>query len=123
MDKQKLEYFRKLLLEQRRRATEELRADTSTALEGGDGVEDLGDMSELDVNRSTALDLADRQTHLIDEIDAALQRIDDGTYGECMRCGKPIDEERLKAVPTARYDAACQAAIEQAQGSNNPPTL
>lgn len=123
MDKQKLEYFRKLLLEQRRRATEELRADTSTALEGGDGVEDLGDMSELDVNRSTALDLADRQTHLIDEIDAALQRIDDGTYGECMRCGKPIDEERLKAMPTARYDAACQAAIEQAQGSNNPPTL
>ena len=118
MDKQKLEYFRNLLLEQRRRATEALRADKSTALEGDDGVEDSGEMSELDLNRSTAFDLADRQTHLIEEIDAALQRIEDGTYGLCVRCGKPLDEERLKAMPTAKYDAACQAAIEEALGLN-----
>jgi DnaK suppressor protein len=123
MDKQKLEYFRNLLLEQRRQATEDLRADRSTALEGDDGVQDSGDMSELDLNRSTSLELADRQTHLIDEIDEALQRIEDGTYGQCVRCGKPLDEERLKAVPTARYDAECQAAIEQAEGSNTSPTL
>jgi len=123
MDKQKLEYFRNLLLEQRRQATEDLRADKSTALEGDDGVEDLGEMSELDLNRSTALDLAARQTQLIKEIDEALQRIEDRTYGQCVRCGKPLDEERLKAMPTAKYDAACQAAIEEAQGSNKPPTL
>jgi DnaK suppressor protein len=123
MDKQKLEYFRNLLLKQRLQATEDLRADKATALEGNDGVEDLGEMSELDLNRSTALDLAARQTQLIEEIDEALQRIEDGTYGQCFSCGKPLDEERLKAVPTARYDAACQAAIEEAQGSNDPPTL
>ena len=123
MDKQKLEYFRNLLLKQRLQATEDLRADKATALEGNDGVEDSGEMSELDLNRSTALDLAGRQTQLIEEIDEALQRIEDGTYGQCFSCGKPLDEERLKAVPTARYDAACQAAIEEAQGSNDPPTL
>jgi DnaK suppressor protein len=123
MDQQKLEYFRNLLLEQRRQATEDLRADRSTAAEGDDGVEDSGDMSELDLNRSTSLELADRQTHLIDEIDDALQRIEDGTYGQCVRCGKPLDEERLKAVPTARYDAECQTAIEQAEGSNTSRTL
>ena len=123
MDKQKLEYFRNLLLEQRRRATEDLRADKSTALEGDDGVEDSGEMSELDLNRSTALDLADRQTHLIEEIDAALQRIEDGTYGLCARCGKPLDEERLKAMPTAKYDAACQAAIDEARGLKKASTL
>jgi DnaK suppressor protein len=123
MDKQKLEYFRNLLLEQRRRATEDLRADKSTALEGDDGVEDSGEMSELDLNRSTAFDLADRQTHLIDEIDAALQRIEDGTYGLCVRCGKPLDEERLKAMPTAKYDTTCQAAIDEARGFNKPSTL
>ena len=44
-------------------------------------VEDTGDMSELDLNRSTALDLADRETHLIGDIDEALSRIEDGTYG------------------------------------------
>jgi DnaK suppressor protein len=123
MDKQKFEYFRKLLLEQRRQATEDLRADKSTALEGADGVEDSGEMSEIDLNRSTAFDLADRQTHLIEEIDAALQRIEDGTYGLCARCGKPLDEERLKAMPTAKYDAACQAAIDEARGFKKPPTL
>ena len=123
MDKQKLEYFRNLLLEQRRQATEILRANKSTALESDDGVEDLGEMAELDLNRSTALDLADRQTHLIDEIDEALQRIEDGTYGQCVRCGKPLDEERLKAMPTAKYDPECQSAIEDALGSNKTPTL
>jgi DnaK suppressor protein len=123
MDKQKLEYFRNLLLEQRRQATEDLRADKSTALEDDDGVEDSGEMSELDLNRSTALELADRQTHLIEEIDAALQRIEDGTYGLCARCGKPLDEERLKAMPTAKYDAACQAAIDEARGLKKPATL
>lgn len=123
MNKQKLEYFRNLLLKQRLQATEDLRADKATALEGNDGVEDSGEMSELDLNRSTALDLAGRQTQLIEEIDEALQRIEDGTYGQCFSCGKPLDEERLKAVPTAKYDAACQAAIEEVQGSNDPPTL
>jgi DnaK suppressor protein len=123
MDKQKLEYFRDLLLEQRRQAIEDLQTDRSTALEGDDGVEDAGEMAELDLNRSTALDLADRQTHLIEEIDDALQRIEDGTYGQCVRCGKPLDEERLRAMPTAKYDVECQAAIEKAQGTDTQPTL
>ena len=123
MDKQKLEYFRDLLLEQRRQAIEDLQSDRSTALECDDGVEDAGEMAELDLNRSTALDLADRQTYLIEQIDDALQRIEDGTYGQCVRCGKPLDEERLRAMPTAKYDVECQAAIEKAQGTDTQPTL
>jgi DnaK suppressor protein len=123
MDKQKLDYFRSLLLEQRRQATEDVRADRATALEGDDGVRDSGDMSELDVNASTALNLGGRQAQLIEEIDQALLRIEDGTYGQCARCGKPIDEQRLKAMPSAKYDAECQAAIEAAQGIDEMPTL
>lgn len=75
MDKQKLEYFRNLLLAQRRQAVEDLRANKATALEGDDGVEDAGEMSELDLNRSTALTLASGQSQLIEEIDEALGRI------------------------------------------------
>jgi DnaK suppressor protein len=120
MDKQKLEYFRNLLLEQRRQATEDLLNDRATALEGDDGVEDSGEMSELDLNRSTALALAGRQSQLIREIDEALDRIEGRTYGLCTRCGKPLDEERLKAMPTAKYDAECQAAIEAAEGIETP---
>lgn len=123
MDKQKLDYFRSLLLEQRRQAAEDVRADRATALEGDDGVRDSGDMSELDVNASTALNLGGRQAQLIEEIDQALLRIEDGTYGQCARCGKPIDEQRLKAMPSAKYDAECQAAIEAAQEIDEMPTL
>ena len=120
MNKQKLKYFRNLLLEQRRQAIEDLRADRATALEGNDGVEDAGEMSQVDLNQSTALNLASRQSQLIEEIDEALGRIEDGTYGQCSRCGKPLDEKRLRAMPTAKYDAECQAAIEAAQGIATP---
>ena len=123
MDKQKLDYFRKLLLSQREQAVEDLRADRATAVEGSDGVTDSGEESELDTTRSTALNLASRQSQLIEEIDDALRRIDDGTYGHCDVCGKPIDEERLKAMPTAKYDAACQAALEASRGVEELPTL
>ena len=120
MNKQKLEYFRKLLIWQRRQATEDLRADRATALEGDDGVEDIGEMSELDLNRSVAFELAARESHLIQDIDDALGRIENGTYGQCVRCGKPLYEERLKAMPTAKYGPKCQAAIEAAQQIETP---
>jgi DnaK suppressor protein len=120
MDKQKLEYFRKLLVERRRQATEDLLNDRATAVEGDDGVQDTGEMSALDLNRSTALALASGQSQLIKEIDEALARIEDGTFGLCARCRKPLDEERLKAMPTAKYDAECQAAIEAAEGIETP---
>jgi DnaK suppressor protein len=123
MDKQKLDYFRRLLLSQRGQAIEDLRADRATAVEGSDGVTDSGEESELDSTRSTSLNLASRQSQLIEEIDDALRRIDDGTYGQCAVCGKPIDEERLEAMPTAKYDAACQAALEASRGVEEMPTL
>lgn len=123
MDKQKLDYFRNLLLEQRRQATEAMRSDRARALESDDGVMDIGEMSELDLNRSTALNLGGRQMKLIEEIDDALLRIEDGTYGQCERCGKPINERRLEAVPSAKYDAECQAAIEASEGTDETRTL
>jgi DnaK suppressor protein len=123
MDKQKLEYFRNLLLEQRKQAVIDMQEDQSAAVVERDGVIDSADEALLDERTSTAFELGDRQYHLIDEIDDALSRIEDGTYGQCERCGKPISEERLKAMPTARYDAECQAAIEAQQGTDVTPTL
>jgi len=120
MEQQKLEYFRSVLLEQRRRANEDLETERATALQDDEGVADAGDLSEFDLNGSTTLDLASRESQLIEEIDDALLRIDNGTYGLCDRCGKPIDVERLKAMPTAKYDAECQALIEANQGAETP---
>jgi DnaK suppressor protein len=121
MDQQKLEYFRNLLLEQRRQANEDIQAERADASQtGDDGVGDPGDMSELDLEQSTAFEAASRESQLIKDIDEALRRIEEGTYGQCIRCGKPIDEERLKQVPTAKYDVECQAAIEAAQHIETP---
>jgi DnaK suppressor protein len=123
MEKQKLDYFRNLLIEQRRQAVEDMTADQATALESSDGVIDSGELADADVNDSTALDLGGRSQQLIEEIDDALLRIEDGTYGQCARCGKPIDEERLKAMPSAKYDAKCQAEIEAGEGIADMPTF
>lgn len=124
MDANRLEHFRKLLLEQRRQHNENVRGEQAAALESvEDGVKDGVDMSLQDVNQEISLRLGERESQAVAEIDEALLRIDEGTYGECERCGKPIDERRLEAMPTARYDAACQAEIETSRGENNAPTL
>lgn len=120
MDAQKLNHFRSLLLKQRKEI-ESLHADqTSEREDTVDDVEDEGDFSHADADKDVAFNLGERETHQLQEIDDALRRIDDGTYGTCMRCGKPIDEERLEAVPTARYHADCQSEIEAAQGLETP---
>jgi len=63
-------------------------------------------------------DLADvllaRNADAMDEIEAALKRIDDGTYGTCVSCGAPIPFERLEIVPGAERCVTCQAAWDRA---------
>ncbi|HYE66115.1 MAG TPA: TraR/DksA family transcriptional regulator [Pyrinomonadaceae bacterium] len=126
MDQKKLEHFRSILLEQLREHTENVREDQADALEfatADDGVKDSVDMSLQDVNQEIELRMAERESQIVADIDQALLRIEEGTYGVCARCGKQIDERRLEAVPTARYDAACQATIEASKGSDNISTL
>jgi DnaK suppressor protein len=86
-------------------------------------VKDTVDMSLMDVNKEMALRLGERESQMIADIDQALLRIEEGSYGQCARCGNLIDERRLEALPTARYDAACQAIIEAANGEDEHSTL
>lgn len=114
MDAKKLDHFKNVLLTQLRGLTEQINDDRAAAIDSIDGdAKDVVDKSQQDVNQELALQLGERASKMISEIDQALQRIDDGAYGTCERCEKNIDERRLEAVPTARYDAACQEAIEQ----------
>jgi DnaK suppressor protein len=124
MDEKRLDHFRKILLEQLRQHSDNVRTDQAAALESNDdGVKDSVDMSLLDVNREIAFRLGERESQMVADIDQALLRMDEGTYGTCARCGKPIDERRLEAMPTARYDAACQTEIEASEGLDDIPTL
>jgi DnaK suppressor protein len=124
MDAEKLKHFQNLLLAQLRQSSEQIRTDQQAALElYDDGVKDSVDLSVQDLNKEIALRLGERSSQVVADVDQALLRIKEGSYGICARCSQPIDERRLEALPTARYDAACQAAIESADGEEDFSTL
>jgi RNA polymerase-binding transcription factor DksA len=63
--------------------------------------------STIAFERSQLASLLRQADDRLAEVDAALQRAADGTYGRCERCGRPIDPERLQARPTARTHVVC----------------
>ncbi|MDT5270476.1 MAG: DnaK suppressor protein [Acidobacteriota bacterium] len=126
MDEKRLDHYRTVLLEQLRQQTETARENQSDALEfaaNDDGVKDVADQSVNDVNQEIEYRLSERASQLVADIDQALLRLDEGSYGVCARCGKDIPERRLDALPTARYDAECQTLIEQRTGEDEHATL
>ena len=126
MEAERLDHYRQVLLEQLRRHEGLARGNQSDALEiaaADDGVKDVADQSVKDVSQEIEYRLSERDSQLIADIDQALLRIDEGSYGVCARCGKDIPERRLDAVPTARYDVECQSLIEQSAGEDEHATL
>ncbi|HEY0082823.1 MAG TPA: TraR/DksA family transcriptional regulator [Pyrinomonadaceae bacterium] len=125
MDADRLEHFRGILTKQLRQHSELVRDNQQAALDmiADDGVKDSVDMSLQDVNQELQLRLGERESQAVADIDQALLRIEEGSYGICQSCGEPISERRLEAVPTARYDAACQSRLEEQQGLDDIPTL
>ncbi|HVQ36262.1 MAG TPA: TraR/DksA family transcriptional regulator [Pyrinomonadaceae bacterium] len=124
MQPEKLAHFKAILIDQLRLHTEHIRQDQADALELSEqDVKDTVDLSVMDVNKELALRLGERESQMIADIDQALLRIQEGSYGVCARCGKLIDERRLEVVPTARYDAACQTLIESLNGEDEHASL
>jgi len=101
--------FRELLLDERKRvidAIDNIHAEnpgsmTDETEELGFQGNHLGDVATATFDREMASTLEDNSNHVLAEIDAALLRIDDGTFGICGRCGQPIGAERLEALPWA----------------------
>jgi DnaK suppressor protein len=105
---QKSEIRRHLLAERERIADEWERHGG----EGGHGNEwDLRDPEERATqiaSRDVDRKIADDAHHLLNKVDLALQRLDDGTYGNCASCGEPIPDARLRAKPSVSLCLACQ---------------
>jgi DnaK suppressor protein len=70
-------------------------------------------------DRDFALSMLSKEQGSLYEIDEALKRIEDGTYGVCDLCQKPIKHERLEALPFTRYTVDCQAGLEKNQHHNS----
>ena len=114
---------RTLLLEERERL-EQIRA--SLALEAGEGVSEEDQIGELSLadqhpadvgtetfEREKDLSILERVDGQLADVDHALKRLDDGTYGTCEVCGRDIDEDRLRARPATRFCLDDQARVER----------
>ena len=108
---------RSLLLAEREatlRQAESLRAEAeqlAEEMEPGDTQfdEESGEGATLNVERERDLALSAQARAAADEIDVALSKVDNGTYGTCERCGHPIPRARLKAMPSAALCVGCKS--------------
>jgi len=123
MNANRLEHFKQLLLSDLQLHARHVDEEQARALEIDNDDAKSSDQAIRDVIQELALKLGDRESSAVAEIDQALMRMKEGSYGLCVRCGKAIEERRLEAVPTARYDAACQTEIENAKGNSAGPSL
>jgi RNA polymerase-binding protein DksA len=73
----------------------------------------LGDVATATFDREMASTLEENSTHVLAAIDEALARIEEGTFGVCQRCGNPIAEERLEALPWAILCIDCKRKQER----------
>lgn len=120
--------FRTRLLERKAVLHDEIRADLAKARSEGSAelaqeARDLGDESFADVTSDLALADARRDVLELRDVEAALRRIEQGTYGSCVACSTFIGPARLEAYPTAKRCLKCEAAFEHAAGLTIAPSL
>ena len=110
------ERFRQMLLEERKRvrgAIEYLHQENPGSIEDETGEETafdnhLGDTATVTYDREMDYTLEDNSEAVLAAIEKALAKIENGTYGTCERCGKPIDPARLEALPYAELCIDCK---------------
>ncbi|MFA6002558.1 MAG: TraR/DksA family transcriptional regulator [Elusimicrobiota bacterium] len=73
---------------------------------------DDADKASQSIEKELLFELSDNERTTLDHIEAALRKIDKGTYGVCESCRKPIPKPRLEALPFARYCISCQSSSE-----------
>ena len=89
---------------------QDLRAGQESA---DDGTEDIVDRANNAYNRELMFSLSDNERATLLQIENALRRMDEGSYGKCANCGQMIALQRLEAVPWARFCIDCQELAEK----------
>ena len=111
-DRQK-SYFREKLIDWKNDILREARETLEILQQENANLPDIADRASSETDRAIELRARDRQRKLISKIDAALQRIDDGTYGFCEETGDPISLKRLDARPIATLSIEAQERHER----------
>lgn len=108
----KLAPIRKQLLAMRDDLSRTVRKQqlSETGVDNGDSV----DQASQSIEKELLFELSDNERVTLDQIEAALRKMDKGAYGLCESCQKPISKARLQALPFARYCISCQSSVESA---------
>jgi len=123
LDKKKLEMFKKILLKMQEDIIHDIKNMSSTDTGAKDVSVDvsghalhMADVATDLYDREFSLGLASKDREVLQKIDAALKRIEEGTYGTCLSTGKPISLARLKAIPYVEYCLKYQEELEEKEG-------
>src|SRR5712671_3023359 len=114
MDKKKLEAFKKRLeirQQELRRTVTRTQQDGRSADE--DTAQDIADRAASSYTKEFLFSQSNNERQLLQMVDRALVRIREGSFGECIHCGKEINAKRLEAVPWTRHCIECQEKLEQ----------
>ena len=109
------EYFKQKLLSWKKDLLKESYQTLNNLQNENEAKPDITDRASEEIDRSFELRTRDRERKLINKIDAALQRIEDGSYGYCDETGDPISIKRLEARPVATLSLEAQEMHEKAE--------
>lgn len=116
MEKKKLDSFKKRLetrQQELRRMVTRTEQDGRTVDE--DSAQDIADRAASSYTKEFLFHQSNNDRQLLQMVENALSRIREGTFGECISCGKDINAKRLDAVPWTRHCIECQEKLEQGQ--------
>jgi DnaK suppressor protein len=113
MNERQRDYFRQKLMSWRDEILKEAKETLQHLQDENQNHPDIADRASSETDRAIELRARDRQRKLIAKIDAALHRIDDGTYGYCEETGDPIALKRLEARPIATLSVEAQERHER----------
>jgi RNA polymerase-binding transcription factor len=114
MDKKKLDYFRKRLearQQELRRTVSRTEQDGRTVDE--ESTQDIADRAASSYNKEFLFHQSNNDRQLLAMVESALERLRQGSFGECISCGKDINVKRLEAVPWTRHCIECQEKLEK----------
>jgi DnaK suppressor protein len=114
MDKRKMKSFRDKLLARREGLVGQVQqAELYSRERDAEATQDPADMAANAYTKELLVSMSDNDRQLLNLIDEALERIEDGEYGKCVHCGEALPDKRLEAVPWARHCVRCQDLHER----------
>lgn len=118
MKKNQMDFFRKLLLDYKQSLLAKVKNSTDTSKEDNPNeVRDAADAASDYYERELAWGLSESERLRLQDVEDAMERIENGSYGKCESCGQLISQARLEALPFAKLCVDCQSKEEKQKKS------